>query len=329
MKLLFVAGGHLPIPPTGWGAIERIIDEQSRSLKANHRIEVGILNRRRPAVWQMLRSRPWKYDIVHLYDDSRTRMWTQWYRFFNIRLLITTQDGYAAFPAHWSRRFAGRFDTMGLASAFVPPSLQIANLAKARGFQCPIHVHPNGLFCDEMTFVPEPTHKKAVVLGRIEPRKKQVFLADILRSSAVLCDLIGPMSGNTPSGFDGNGDNVRRQGEWTRRQVCENLTQYATLVLLSDGEAHPLVVIEALAAGLSVVVSEEASANLDVSLPFVHVVDRDNPGAIAQAIETAVATNPIHRVAIRRYAETVFDWSVIMPRYLNFAENILKNGNSK
>lgn len=215
---------------------------------------------------------------------------------------------------------------MGSASAFLPPSSRIADLAKSRGFPCPIHVHPNGLFPEDMAFGPEPTNPKAVVLGRIEPRKKQEFLAEALRGLPVSCDLIGPLSGNVAPGFDGNGANVRRRGEWTRREVCDNLTQYAALVLLSDGEAHPLVVIEALAAGLSVVVSEEASANLDVSLPFVHVVDRDNPGAVALAIETAVATNPRHRIAIRRYAEATFAWDVIMPRYLNFAENILKKG---
>ncbi|MBC8143755.1 MAG: hypothetical protein H7Y38_20180, partial [Armatimonadetes bacterium] len=78
MKLLFVAGGHLPIPPTGWGAIERIIDEQRRFLETQG-VSVGILNRRRPALWQLLRSRPWQYDVVHLYDDSRTKLWTRLY----------------------------------------------------------------------------------------------------------------------------------------------------------------------------------------------------------------------------------------------------------
>ncbi|MBC8140448.1 MAG: glycosyltransferase, partial [Armatimonadetes bacterium] len=283
---------------------------------------VGILNRRRPALWQLLRSRPWQYDVVHLYDDSRTKLWTRLYGLFKVRLLVTTQDGYAAFPDRWSRRFAGRFDALGNGSAFLPPSEQIAALAKERGFTCPVHVHPNGLYCNEMRFVPEAAHAKAVVLGKVEPRKKQEFLAETLRGLPVECDLIGPLGADTPPDFDGNGANVRRRGEWTRREVCEHLTDYAALVLLSDGEAHPLVVIEALAAGCSVVVSEEASANLDTALPFVKVVDRGDRAAVAHAIASAVAGNAAHRAAIRAYAETTFDWSVILPRYQNFIASL-------
>ena len=42
----------------------------------------------------------------------------------------------------------------------------------------------------------------------------------------------------------------------------KNLTHYGNLVLLSDGEAHPLVCMEAFAAGLGVVVTEWGKANL-------------------------------------------------------------------
>jgi hypothetical protein len=42
-------------------------------------------------------------------------------------------------------------------------------------------------------------------------------------------------------------------------------------VLLSDGEAHSLVIMEALAAGLGVVVSEFATANLCLAKEFITV----------------------------------------------------------
>ena len=47
--------------------------------------------------------------------------------------------------------------------------------------------------------------------------------------------------------------------EWSKDKLYNELTDYGNLVLLSDGEAHPLVCLEAFAAGLGVVVSEWAA----------------------------------------------------------------------
>ena len=47
------------------------------------------------------------------------------------------------------------------------------------------------------------------------------------------------------------------------------------LVLLSDGEAHPLVCLEAFAAGLGVVISQWAAANLDLDKDFITVIPED------------------------------------------------------
>ncbi len=82
-------------------------------------------------------------------------------------------------------------------------------------------------------------------------------------------------------------------------------------------EAHPLVVLEALAAGLGVAVSESAAANLDRSLPFVTVIpqlkiyDRDYVAAAVQANRQLALQQ---RPAIRTYAET-FDWTRLAPRF--------------
>ena len=61
--------------------------------------------------------------------------------------------------------------------------------------------------------------------------------------------------------------------EWSKDKLYNELTDYGNLVLLSDGEAHPLVCLEAFA-GLGVVVSEWAASNLDVSKDFITVILR-------------------------------------------------------
>ena len=100
-----------------------------------------------------------------------------------------------------------------------------------------------------------------------------------------------------------------------------NLTKYSCLVLPSRGEAHARVVIEALAAGLSVVVTPEASANLDRSLPFIYV-RKFSPDFIKTAAQ-ACRDNVKYRIQIRQYAEKHFDWKIIAKRYVR----ILKRWN--
>jgi glycosyltransferase involved in cell wall biosynthesis len=93
---------------------------------------------------------------------------------------------------------------------------------------------------------------------------------------------------------------------------------------LSDGEAAPLVVPEALSAGLSLVVSETAAANLDRSLPFIHVLPNGclNESAIP-VIQKAIWDNNKYRADIRKYAMDHFDWSVICDEYLDIVEEFI------
>jgi hypothetical protein len=48
-----------------------------------------------------------------------------------------------------------------------------------------------------------------------------------------------------------------------QRTIHNDLTNYGNLGFYSDGEAHPLVCMEAFAAGLGVVICEWGKANLD------------------------------------------------------------------
>ena len=60
-------------------------------------------------------------------------------------------------------------------------------------------------------------------------------------------------------------------GEWKKDYLHDYLLTMVTLCS-SDGEAHSLVIMEAFAAGLGVVVSEFAQANLDTDKEFITVI---------------------------------------------------------
>ena len=96
-------------------------------------------------------------------------------------------------------------------------------------------------------------------------------------------------------------------------------------MLLSDGEAHPLVCLEAFAAGLGVVISQWAAANLDVSKDFITVIPEDKITDL-EFVDTEIVKNRYYSVnnrpEIREYAES-FAWKkVVEEYYLHAIESI-------
>jgi glycosyltransferase involved in cell wall biosynthesis len=117
------------------------------------------------------------------------------------------------------------------------------------------------------------------------------------------------------------------KGAWTKAQVYENLTNYANLILVSDGEAHPLVVCEALICGLGVVVSNAAAANLDTSKPYIDVIPNEKLGDL-EYIEAIVKRNQAISVQmrdeIRAYGIQMFSYNNIVRRYIETLQQIYR-----
>jgi glycosyltransferase involved in cell wall biosynthesis len=89
-------------------------------------------------------------------------------------------------------------------------------------------------------------------------------------------------------------------------------------VLLSDGEAHPLVCLEGMAAGLGLVISEYATANLDTTLPFIDVVSEEtikNPEELQKIIKKNREISNTMRNEIRQYALSNFTWEKVIEKY--------------
>ena len=115
--------------------------------------------------------------------------------------------------------------------------------------------------------------------------------------------------------------------EWSKDKLYNELTDWGNLVLLSDGEAHPLVCLEAFAAGLGVVVSQYAAANLDTSKDFITVIPEDKITDMV-FLESEIIKNRKysveHREEILEYAKT-FEWSnIIAKHYVPAMEQIIE-----
>jgi len=323
MKILLVSGGNIPIPPPRWGGVENLIWQQSRALKAaGHDVKIwnekGRGSRRFITAMQ---AKPWQYDVVHLHSDTHTKYWLPLSWLFRFNLVVSTHYGYAAFPDHWIRSYNRTFWWLRRAPFLLLISSEIQATFERLGCRAKMFVLPNGIDCGSFRFALEAT-KQAIVLGRIENRKQQALLARKLDNSTVQCDFAGPMDSDT--GFAVNDRNTRYLGEWSRDHIYGHLTDYACLVLLSDGEGHAAVVSEAMAAGLSLVLSPEASHNLDLTEPWIYIVDRERDG-IGDVIAQATQDNYRYRAEIRRYCEENFDWLIIMPQYICILEQVVGN----
>jgi glycosyltransferase involved in cell wall biosynthesis len=176
-----------------------------------------------------------------------------------------------------------------------------------RGFMAVLH---NGASVDKIRYTDNPT-KGVLCLGKIEDRKQQWLLANLCRNR-VDVDYVGPIAGTK---FVPDTTQVYL-GEWTREQVYQNLTDYSVLVLPSLGEAHALVIPEAIAAGLTVVVTEAASANLH-GCPSCRVIPDKIDHTIVDVINSARYNNMHKRHHLRDDAERYFDWNVILEDYIN------------
>ena len=123
--------------------------------------------------------------------------------------------------------------------------------------------------------------------------------------------------------------NPRWLGEWRREKLYSELTEYANLALLSDGEAHPAVCQEAFSAGLGVVISECASANLDLDRSFIDVIPEnriDDTNYIESVLEKNRRYSIENRSEILQYAKEKHGWeNVTRDVYLKSVYEIAGN----
>jgi glycosyltransferase involved in cell wall biosynthesis len=313
MRICLIGPGIMPIPPDNWGAVESLIWDYYQYLNKMG-IETDVINN--PNLLEVAQQvNNGDYDFVHLHYDDHAATLSQ---LIKQPFCTTTHYGYVKehYPDYggWNHIFRGVLKTPSMISL----SNEIATVFKKAGYNKPLKVLRNGARTKEFKFNNNP-NKFGVCLGKIEPRKRQKDLSLICGNSCNI-DFIGPVI--DPS-FRNNGSCIYR-GIWSKNDLYENLSDYKCLVLISDGEAAPLVVPEALSCGLSLVVSETAAANLDTSLPFIHVLPNGKfDNELPSIINYAIGNNVKYRKQIRDYALNYFDWEVICQEYLTIIKEII------
>ena len=306
MKIAIVGPGIMEIPPKGWGAVEILIWDQKLALEElGH--EVRIVNTASPIdiLKEINQFRP---DFVHVqYDD-----FVELCPYIQYPNAITSHFGYLEQPNRWDYygpRVASKFAQIKPNIFCLSPGIKNVYEKEMGISSDQLFVTPNGVNVDKFKFKELPLTEdmaKSIYLAKIDYRKRQHMFQSI--------QSLWYAGNNADPRFDTSNNYL---GEWSKETLYNDLTNYGNLVLLSDGEAHPLVCLEAFAAGLGVVISQWAAANLDLDKDFITVIPDDKINDM-EFVDTELLRNRYysvnHRPEIREYAES-FSWTKVVEKY--------------
>jgi glycosyltransferase involved in cell wall biosynthesis len=315
MKFCLIAPGEIEIPPRGQGAVESIIWDYAFHLrKRGH--DVCIVNERNPA------------DILRIVNDQSPDVCHCHYDHY-YDLLSSCECRLKIMTSHHGQI---RSDLVGddYERWYMTDVLPNLNQDSFYNFCLDSYIYSkyaslgfnhmylrtlrNGARSDLIQFTEVAETDKSVCLGEVCDRKRQFLL------NTLDVDLVGRRSGG------GEDVNMRNYiGEWTKSGVYSNLTKYSTFVLLSESEAAPLVILEAMMAGLGVVISEQCTANLDVSKEHITVIPESkihDSDYIRHRIMNNKEYCRLNRTHIRTYACDTFDYDQIVDEYLRLINAI-------
>jgi glycosyltransferase involved in cell wall biosynthesis len=307
MRICFVAHGNIPIPPTGWGAVESLISDYKFHVEQlGHEAHVVNLPDPRQVTEAVRALKP---DVVHIHSELFFRVLD------DVPSALKIMTSHAPVDPHHRAKLRSRF----VESQVLRDGRYICCLSDAiYDMLCEVGVPArqvfvarNGARADLFRFSSKPRlGMRSIYLAAVRERKRQYLVAHV-----DCIDFAGPR-------YDPYFDYARPNylGNWSKNHLYRHLTDYANLVLLSRYEAAPLVTCEALMAGLGLVVSEAAAANLDTTLPFIEVVPEslvDNREVVEHAIRHNQCVASAMRNEIREYALAHFDWKNLVSDYLS------------
>ncbi len=258
MKICIIGPGFSQIPPVGWGAVEIVIWDTANILRElGHKVDIINTTDPQEILKTINQINP---DFVHVHYDDYVFL----YPYIQFPKAITTHYGYLERPEMY-----GGYSYKANGFANIRPNVFALSQGIKKVYQnlmrIPednLYVVPNGVTNDKFRFTDSPKFTdRSIYLAKVDYRKRQCLFQNIPSIY---------YAGNiVDERFNANENYL---GEWSKEDLYNNLTDYANLILLSDGEAHALVCMEALAAGLGLVISEWATANLDLNKDFITVI---------------------------------------------------------
>jgi len=326
MKVALIGPGIIPIPPKGWGAVEILIwDYYNELTKFGHDVDIINIIRKNnndsnanteysKNLINVINEK--NYDFVHLHYDVLYHILP----FLKCsKIAITSHYPYIdQVNKHQSDGYHIIFDFLIKQNKFynfVLADKDLNTFMKYGANPELLKKISNGIDSKLFHFFENAVLDKTIYLGKITSRKNQYKYQDIQN-----IDFVG---NNTDYQFRVNRSNYL--GEWSREKIHHNLSQYSNLLLISDGEADPLVVKEALIVGLGVVINKSSAENIDKNLDFITIINDDKINDL-EYIENKINENKKNsikkRKEIREYGISNFDIKLQVEKYIDIINRL-------
>lgn len=313
-NIILVGPGHLPIPvkgSNGWGGIENILTWMIQEFK-NRNQEFVLVNDSLNYIKTVDDLSKKTNSIVHLHYDDYAKFLKKDYP-----LISTSHSPFHPFPEMWEGNVKNHFNNLfnsidayfGQSIISNNAALQLKSNLKTGLCRCGI---PNSLFSPTRK---NKGNKKSLIIGKIEPRKNQAVLQHYF-SDFLYMDFVGQIADN--KFIPQNVGKSNYLGTWSREDVIKNMTEYSSIILLSAFEGDVVIVKEALASGCSLILSNKAALNLDLSLPYIKIVNNiDDKDTFISLVEKINEENNFYRDKIIKYFNDNFEISKTVDEYIN------------
>lgn len=262
MKVVLVGAGMIPIPPPGYGAVEKHVWNLAGALQARGH-EVRIVNKvfgQDPEAEYRFAFHARKevarapYDVVHLHTPGVATI----FQAFGPRAFVYTTHSrhWSAPPAKFTNRlghFLERRAVAGAAEAIAVSRLVAAEIDR------PTHVIPNGV--DVRAYAPDvPSRDGTRVLGvgEVAEHKRWHLAAAAVKGTDATLRIVGPIRDPAYAKLVEQ-EGGQLLGPLPEDELQRELARSDVLVHPSVSESFGMAVVEGMSAGLPIVCSDMLS----------------------------------------------------------------------
>jgi hypothetical protein len=328
MRIALVGPGIMPIPPPGWGAVEMLMwDFRNELLLVGH--DVTIVNKMRDAgeadqrnvhsayCQELIKEiNDGKYDFVHLHYDTLACI----LEFLTApKVAVTSAYPFIDRPEfHSGDNYTELFKIICKNDKHYIFALSQKDLNTFKKHS----THPDNIGIIKTA----SNHREIIPVDKGTCSDKSAYVAQVVERKQQYkyytlpnVDFYGRLH---QPGFERL---PQYKGEPPRAELVEKMRNYGNLVLLSTGEnGTPLVIKDALMAGLPIVTNKNSMDDLDETLPFIDVVP-DEKADDLQYINQIICENRAkqhYKEDIRKYAFENFSYEKLVISYVDQIEKI-------
>lgn len=219
------------------------------------------------------------------------------------------------------------------ADAIASPSRFLSELIEKNIPGKPVHVIPNGFNSDRFktnAHLPD----RVLVVSRVFERKGIQYLIQALdgMNTPIHVDIVG--SGPYLDSIKEIAQTIHTRAkivfhEWLENDSSELQALYeqaSIFIFPSEAENFPIVLLEAMAAGLAIITTKETGC-AEVAGEAALLVSPRDPQAIRRALETLLANPDLRKslgVAAQQRVESQFSWLTIAKQYMAVYQKVIQ-----